>query len=163
MCKFYEARELFETGNMCQVCWSNNFALVPLAWNWHITRNPVPVCHACVERGCWTKSVPNETYRRLWHSYGRPNQWKWRLSNVLSDFDVNPVVIEAFLTECVLPAELHAEIYNQGRLVDALARRVTKLLAIKQLPSGDVKVFIHSLLNHTPLVPTVVMDLLGQI
>ena len=157
MCKFYEAREQFEVGNVCQVCWNDNFALVPLAWNWHMTRNPVPVCHACVERGCWTKSVSNDTYRKLWHFYGCPSHWKWRLSNILSDFDVNPAVIEAFLKECVFPVELPANLLNKHQVVEALARRVTKLLVSKPLPSGDAKVFMHSLLNETPLVPSVVI------
>jgi hypothetical protein len=80
----------------------------------------------------------------------------------LSDFDVNPAVIEAFLKECVFPVELPAKLCNQQRIVEALARRVTKLLSAKPLPSGDAKTFMHSLLNDTPLVPSVLTDLLVQ-
>lgn len=155
--RFAKCRSTFSS-DLCQLCWLDTTCLIPPAWNWHMRRNPLPVCHACLKEFCWNNTVPNDTYRSLWKAFcGDKKLWKWLPNNNDSSFDVHPVIVEAFVKECVFPKVLP----NLGSaLVEKCAGKLVKLIASKAPMSDTEKAeaTIRSVLTRTPFVACVMIE-----
>ena len=155
--RFSKFRSVFSK-DLCQQCWSDTTYLIPAAWNWHLCRNPLPVCHACLKESCWENTVPNDTYRSLWKAFcGDRKLWKWHPDNIESSFDVHPIIVEAFVKECVFPKVLPS---LGSALIERCAKKLVRLIASKA-PMGDkekAEATIKSVLTRTAFVACVMIE-----
>lgn len=151
--RFNESRKLFRN-IYCQSCWTDEYVLTPPAWNWHLSVNPLPVCHGCLDESCWKSVIANDTVQRIISAYTLNSviPWKWQWENIRSEFDILPVIFESFVMARVLPQELPGDVCRQHG--QPIARALASMLSAHPLDQRtDAREFISALLNRTALVP----------